>query len=1377
MNNKLITLLLALSLQAGVIFGGDGLPNPDELLTRGINPGSKNAGITVGTDGKLSGTIALSNGTINVLNPSDESNVVITGNNVTVQYDTASRNDTLVVSGSYDVGGNLYTLGNGDRLTLADGTTLQDNVRITGNTTATISGGGSINSTVTIGSPEEGNASTLNVDVNTAWDGAIVMGNANSELALRNDFSLGTNGFIQGNGYINTNTYRFSVGGATPYSWGAATHFSSGDETAVELRGQVRIESGASWIFDNADAVLYGNGNKLIVEGEEGIVVNADKLSLRDLTLTTLSEDPIVVDEFILGLRNVIIDQYRDDQANDYWNWWGSQNYTGGSGKFRISEGYVSYLGKNGFMGDVNWVFANTDWSEGRTTTIELLDDLYLDGVWNVYSGEHGYKNNWNSTFIINGNGFNINMSDRAAFGSSFWEEGWSALRISNARLINLRANKLQRNPLLLLSQVTIADALGAGTIYIDGSTQATYTWSVDDDGNEKDAARRSDGYAAVASDWWFSETGGSFFNQDVWFDNGVNMSLKSPVALNSDWWFEEDSHLDGAGAVLALKENGRICVEEKLYISNAVITGIYGSTSSGEEGEKIGSIYLNGDDAEIHFSNCTLVLSGDTVVDQGRWFIDGESKIITGNNKISFVAFDQNEAYRLESLESLNNAITAIASYRDEEGHFSESIKINYSEEDYNLNDYTLAQLNAMSNEHIAVNLLKVAPFTASELSNSVLFPEVVLKKEYRGYLADAVKTLAQHENEDDELLTESIFSDYMLEGYSLDQLNAMDRDYLAVTVLGLAPYTEDELDNFRLGRLTVDSCSLTYDTLSYPDSQNIYPAYDTNDTCVVFKGGETGTPGHIARQITFESGDIYFSNSDKLSESLFLYADTNDSYGVQLYFTNSDSLTLDGAGRSIFFGDTRNSESQALMHLQGNSNVKLTNIKLVNMRSAHIGIENEDTALTFDNYVTIQLDADDALDKNYVFRTCTAESAAIIDLGGRTLDMNGYTMTVTGGKLVIQNGTLKGLTSAAMVVTQEGAVVEYNNVRLVLAADTVAQRGSIIFSGASAIAGAQGLRFINNSTEEVTTTIAPQSTLTVEDKIIYRHAAHSDISNGLSSFVVAPTGKLALIGGVFQTQNWRSINDSQTPVYNIYDGVERLAWIGGTVDKVGGGSIDFDGQIPDVDMAGNVLYTDGVIKGFRPDGDGGYTYGPLDLDGQEPVVNENGDVVYKNGHAQSRIYRRYGNIDLQGQIYSVETADMSYEDGKLWANVPTRDDNDDYTYDINGNMIFHRAEINLYNQIPDVVDGALVYVDGQLQGLISGTHRYPGAGYVLQNYTVELEWSPQYLNLTEGHLMADHTARMIGNFRVHDDLEVDIFPGATITINNGIVTYGSPA
>lgn len=331
---------------------------------------------------------------------------------------------------------------------------------------------------------------------------------------------------------------------------------------------------------------------------------------------------------------------------------------------------------------------------------------------------------------------------------------------------------------------------------------------------------------------------------------------------------------------------------------------------------------------------------------------------------------------------------------------------------------------------------------------------------------------------------------------------------------------------------RVTVDRCTLWYDTLGYPDSKNINPSFDTTTAAygltghVRFTRDSAGVHGRIARVIGFEAGDYHFTNNDELSENLFLYQDSSGGYGVQIYF--EQALTLDGKGRTIFFGDTRSADAAWLLSVAADG-VSIKNAKLYGLRSEHIS----GGRLTFGDYTTIELTYDDSLNRDYYVSTANNSAAVILDLGGKKLDLNNRSIYVSG-KLIVRNGTITGIgESNAQIRLDANSTVEYDNVRLEVTDDVSMESGRMVISGACTLAGNAPVEFKNNSTGQFgdgTFQMKPHSSLIVEDGITYYHSAGSDATLEiaqlylLESFKLAETAKFVLIGGTLKTNQWQT-------------------------------------------------------------------------------------------------------------------------------------------------------------------------------------------------------------------------------------------------------------
>lgn len=287
----------------------------------------------------------------------------------------------------------------------------------------------------------------------------------------------------------------------------------------------------------------------------------------------------------------------------------------------------------------------------------------------------------------------------------------------------------------------------------------------------------------------------------------------------------------------------------------------------------------------------------------------------------------------------------------------------------------------------------------------------------------------------------------------------------------------------------------------------------------------------------------DLTFTGDATVAQSLFLYADTTEEGdGVQVYFENEASMTLNGAGRSFIFGDTRTADVAGLMFLNG-ANVTLENIGLEGVQSHHI-VYNDSGSVTFGDYTTIWMTQNDTLNKSYTFATTNADSAAILDLGGHTLDLGSYALNVTGvnAKLIIRNGIITGVNNSSKLVVDSGASVELQNVRIELEADTTFAAGSLVISGTTTLAGA-GYTLTNSSVNAAAFNLLANGSFVIENEVTYFHAAGSSASLMWSEIIttmpgasyivtdergrvgtcdIAETARIVLFGGIFKTREW---------------------------------------------------------------------------------------------------------------------------------------------------------------------------------------------------------------------------------------------------------------
>lgn len=892
-----------------------------------FNTGSRNAGLVVGEGGSLIGTISVREGAISVAGAERYlNNLTITGERASISYTNDRGGESIVLNGTYTDGD--ITLGDGEFLSL-DGGVAKSSVTILPGANARVEGDGSLWGGVYIGS-----GASLELGLTGAHKCGLHFESADASIWLANDLTFGEGGYITAEGSVDTNGYQLTFGEVNGQLWDWPTHFRSLDITRLALRGSITLsgkfifESTASMVGARAGLYLQNQGALTLAEGVE-VSLHGIRLHSNDS-----QESPISIGTgAALVLKDVAIMKGDDD--------WDALLVE------RARIGSVGAVG--GFWGDVSWI---------GESTLTLLDDVYLRGKWQMQSD-----------MSITGGGHTI-VFDRFADSSlAFGLNTYTYL--ADLKLVGLSAGSLEQAfsapgsyGHILFSHVTVADEAGRNTMTIVGSTTPVV---------HPGELAYTDGLTEVV--WREGARAGDFFSADVSFVNGAAIELNSQIALEGKWSFLEDSKIEGNGYTLNTTSSAAkiyVAPGKKLEVANVTLYGVGGYTDA-----LYGSHFLLGSDtSEVHFSNVTLILNDNFILNKGKWFVEGPVTAVTSNYSVQPLAHD---------------------SY-------------------------------------------------------------------------------------------------------------ASDGSY----------------------RLTVKSTTLWYDTLSAIDNKNITPAITTAGK--VLLTGFGGTTASIARVMRFQSGDVSFVANNHLSESLALYRDTAEGYGVQLYFDNGDyahDLTLDGGGRSIYFGDTRSSEDRSLLIMRGtwrddegthSNNVTLKNIILDGLVSAHIKSTHAQV-LTFGDYTTILMQSDDTLTRNYRIQTTGADQAVTLDLGGKVLDLNGHSLDVISGSLVVKNGTLRGFSSSAGVLVRSGASVVYDNVRLELIGDATFETGMCIIRGTTTLAGKAGSVFRNTSLAETSLRIDSHSTFVIENTLSYAH-----LGSRIGFTMAATTSRLFLNGGVFQTAQWTS-------------------------------------------------------------------------------------------------------------------------------------------------------------------------------------------------------------------------------------------------------------
>ncbi|MBM3893897.1 hypothetical protein FJ365_05905 [Candidatus Dependentiae bacterium] len=216
--------------------------------------------------------------------------------------------------------------------------------------------------------------------------------------------------------------------------------------------------------------------------------------------------------------------------------------------------------------------------------------------------------------------------------------------------------------------------------------------------------------------------------------------------------------------------------------------------------------------------------------------------------------------------------------------------------------------------------------------------------------------------------------------------------------------------------GSMTVDRSSLQYDTLSFPDQQNITPALgsDPNNKHVISLNN-----GVIRRLNSPTQGSQHISGNTGLDTLTVVHPNR------QLYFDSS--ATLDGNTFTLLFSKAL----QPLITVAAGRNAVIENAVLEYFSPSYLDV-GTGASLTFGDKTAMTFAFDQDLNT-----TLTFNGQCSINGNNHTLalgDHGGLMISGSGSALLLENMVITGLSGTKINCTDGTCTVSLNNVRFVL-------------------------------------------------------------------------------------------------------------------------------------------------------------------------------------------------------------------------------------------------------------------------------------------------------------------------------------------------------
>ena len=354
------------------------------------------------------------------------------------------------------------------------------------------------------------------------------------------------------------------------------------------------------------------------------------------------------------------------------------------------------------------------------------------------------------------------------------------------------------------------------------------------------------------------------------------------------------------------------------------------------------------------------------------------------------------------------------------------------------------------------------------------------------------------------------------------------------------------------------INDVVITYDTRGTADRTNV-------DLGTSYRGG--GSVSGTAQQVT--GGITYSADNTDLSQTEFLYhADGLIKGNTVTIETNDNPLAIDGHGRSWIMSKAPESTTEPeLVTINGSGTVTTRELTIDGVRSRYF--KPGDGALQFGDKTSLYLKEDDKLAQPYTF-TDSRASSNLLDLGGRELDLNNLSLTITnaqaGSSLTIANGRLTGVKGSLLNPTSSNIALTLENLDMVLAGDATFNHAALTIKGDCSLSGTADYRFTNSSSLPLT--IGAGSSLTVANGMTYAAGALHVIAFD------SRNAKLALKGATLDATAATSSLSLTHGTLSI-DGTSTLSGdfaVGGTVES--GDNLDID-----MDPAALVRLTNGTL------------------------------------------------------------------------------------------------------------------------------------------------------------------------------------------------------
>lgn len=121
-----------------------------------------------------------------------------------------------------------------------------------------------------------------------------------------------------------------------------------------------------------------------------------------------------------------------------------------------------------------------------------------------------------------------------------------------------------------------------------------------------------------------------SAWTGDLTFQNALDLTLNGSLRLDGSWKFQNNSVLQGNGAVLDLSNGGQLIIDTgaTLQVNNLVIKGV---------GASAGQIVFNDAAGQMLLSDSLLALTDSYTLDQGTVYVQGPTTFALGRHDLTF--------------------------------------------------------------------------------------------------------------------------------------------------------------------------------------------------------------------------------------------------------------------------------------------------------------------------------------------------------------------------------------------------------------------------------------------------------------------------------------------------------------------------------------------------------------------------------------------------------------------------------------------------------------------------------------------------------------------------------------------------------------------